>query len=40
MHDPANAGKMIVLDDTNNNIVNTAIYLGMDNPYNLSLIHI
>ena len=36
MHDPANAGKMIVLDDTNNNIVNTAIYLGMDNPYNLS----
>ena len=36
MHDPANAGKMIVLDDTNNNIVNTAIYLGMDNPYSLS----
>ena len=36
MHDPANAGKMIVLDDTNNNIVNTAIFLGMDNPYNLS----
>jgi putative spermidine/putrescine transport system substrate-binding protein/spermidine/putrescine transport system substrate-binding protein len=36
MHDPANAGKMIILDDTNNNIVNTAIYLGMDNPYNLS----
>ena len=36
MHDPANSGKMIVLDDTNNNIVNTAIYLGMDNPYNLS----
>ena len=34
MHDPANAGKMIVLDDTNNNIVNAAIYLGMDNPYN------
>ena len=36
MHDPANAGKMIILDDTNNNIVNTAIYLSMDNPYNLS----
>ena len=36
MWDPANAGKMIVLDDTNNNIVNAAIYLGMDNPYNLS----
>ena len=36
MWDPANAGNMIVLDDTNNNIVNAAIYLGMDNPYNLS----
>ena len=36
MWDPANSGKMIVLDDTNNNIVNAAIYLGMDNPYNLS----
>ena len=36
LHDPANAGKMIILDDSNNNIVNTAIYLGMDNPYNLS----
>ena len=28
MWDPANAGKMIVLDDTNNNIVNAAIYLA------------
>jgi putative spermidine/putrescine transport system substrate-binding protein len=29
-------GRMIALDDANNNIVNTAIYLGFDNPYNLS----
>ena len=33
MHDPANAGKMIVLDDTNNNIVNTSVILkrGVNN---------
>ncbi len=29
-------GRMIALDDANNNIVNTAIYLGFENPYDLS----
>jgi putative spermidine/putrescine transport system substrate-binding protein/spermidine/putrescine transport system substrate-binding protein len=34
--DPANAQQIISLDDANNCIVNTAIYLGFDNPYNLT----
>lgn len=29
------AGRIIVLDDTNNNIVNTAIILGFEDPFNL-----
>ena len=36
MWDAQYKGKMIVLDDTNNNIVNTAIILGMKDPFNLS----
>lgn len=36
MWDPANAQQMIVLDDANNNIVNTAILLGFSDPYNLT----
>ncbi|MCR6637117.1 extracellular solute-binding protein [Devosia sp.] len=35
--DPATASKAIVLDDANNNIVNTATLLGFEDPYNLSL---
>ena len=31
------ANQIIVLDDTNNNIVNTAIILGYDDPYNLTV---
>ncbi len=30
------AGRIIVLDDTNNNIVNTAIILGFEDPFNLT----
>ncbi len=30
------AGRIIVLDDTNNNIVNTAIILGFEDPFNLN----
>lgn len=36
MWDEAYAQRILVLDDANNNIVNTAIYLGFDNPYNLT----
>jgi putative spermidine/putrescine transport system substrate-binding protein/spermidine/putrescine transport system substrate-binding protein len=36
MWDPAYAQQMIVLDDANNNIVNTAIMLGIADPFNLS----
>jgi putative spermidine/putrescine transport system substrate-binding protein/spermidine/putrescine transport system substrate-binding protein len=36
MWDPAYDRRILVLDDANNNIVNTAIYLGFDNPYDLT----
>lgn len=36
MWDEAYDQRILVLDDANNNIVNTAIYLGYDNPYDLS----
>lgn len=36
MWDEAYDQRIFVLDDANNNIVNTAIYLGFDNPYDLS----
>jgi putative spermidine/putrescine transport system substrate-binding protein/spermidine/putrescine transport system substrate-binding protein len=36
MWDPANAGKLIALDDANNSIVLAAIVLGLKNPFNLS----
>jgi putative spermidine/putrescine transport system substrate-binding protein/spermidine/putrescine transport system substrate-binding protein len=36
MWDEANAQQMIVLDDANNNVVNTAIYLGYEDKFNLS----
>jgi spermidine/putrescine-binding protein len=36
MWDPALEGRMISLDDANNNIVTAALYLGLKNPYQLS----
>jgi putative spermidine/putrescine transport system substrate-binding protein/spermidine/putrescine transport system substrate-binding protein len=36
MWDQANAGQLIALDDANNSIVNTAIFLGYKDPFNLS----
>jgi len=36
MWDPANAQRVIALDDSNNNIVMAALYLGMDDPFNLT----
>lgn len=34
--DPANAGKVLVLDDANNNVTNAAIVLGIEDPFNLT----
>ena len=34
--DPANAGRVLSLDDANNNVTNAAIILGLDEPFNLS----
>jgi putative spermidine/putrescine transport system substrate-binding protein len=34
--DPALEGRLIALDDANNNIVTAALYLGLEDPYNLS----
>ena len=34
--DPANAGKVLALDDANNNVTNAAIVLGLKDPFNLS----
>ncbi len=36
MWDPKYKGRVTILDDANNNITNTAIILGMDDPFNLS----
>ncbi|NKB27801.1 MAG: extracellular solute-binding protein [Rhodobacteraceae bacterium] len=36
MWDPANAQRVISLDDSNNNIVMAALLLGFDDPFNLS----
>jgi putative spermidine/putrescine transport system substrate-binding protein/spermidine/putrescine transport system substrate-binding protein len=36
MWDPALEGRLIALDDANNNIVTAALYLGLKNPYQLS----
>ncbi|MDE0303647.1 MAG: extracellular solute-binding protein [Albidovulum sp.] len=34
--DPGNAGRVLALDDANNNVTNAAIILGLDDPFNLS----
>ena len=34
--DPANAGRVLNLDDANNNVTNAAIILGIEDPFNLS----
>jgi spermidine/putrescine-binding protein len=34
--DPQYEGRMIALDDANNNIVTAALYMGLPDPYNLS----
>lgn len=36
MHDPDNAQQIIVLDDANNNVTTTAIYLGFEDVFNLN----
>ena len=36
MWDPQYKGRVTILDDANNNITNTAIILGMDDPFNLT----
>lgn len=36
MWDPANAQRVIALDDSNNNVVMAALYLGIEDPFNLS----
>ncbi len=33
--DPANGGRVLALDDANNNVTNAAIILGLDDPFNL-----
>lgn len=34
--DPANSGRVLALDDANNNVTNAAIVLGLKDPFNLS----